>query len=102
MEPEADAASQVKMLRQHPLGASALVSFGESFANALIFFDVRVCSILSHALVLQPRVTDNRVTIRRIYHGGDSIKENYISFHEIAFSILIIFYYIVETNYKIN
>ena len=67
MEPEADAASQVKMLRQHPLGASALASFGESFANALIFLaDVRVYSVLSHALVLQPRVTDNRVTIRRM------------------------------------
>ena len=68
MESEADAASQVKMLiRQHSLGASALASFGESFANAPIFLaDVRVYSVLSHALVLQPRVTANRVTIRRM------------------------------------
>ena len=55
------------MLGEHPSGASALASFGESFANALIFLaDVHVYSVLSHALVLQPRVTDNLVTIRRM------------------------------------
>ena len=67
VESEADATSQIKMLRQHPLGASALASFGEFFANALIFLaDVRVYSVLSHALVLEPRVTDNLVAMRRM------------------------------------
>ena len=87
------------MLRQLPLGASAL----RSFANALVFLaDVCVSAAFCLALSCYSPVLLIISILCVESHGRDSTKVNYISFYKIAFRFLIKLYYPGEMNYEIN